>query len=127
MFLALFGSASNVIGRRDRELGGTGYYPSDIDGLYALLDAAREPDDPEIDFDYRWEDARLSPEALAEDAVKYARGGARRDVGPHRFLARVFRRVEDYQGPGFCGQVLIGAPLWIATPPPQPFTNGART
>ncbi len=47
--IALFGSASNVVGYR-AGADGEGYYPSDIMGLYTLLDVVREPQDPEIDL-----------------------------------------------------------------------------
>jgi hypothetical protein len=59
-FLALFGSASTVVGRRDRDEGGDGYYPVRYHGTYTILDAAREDGDPQIDFDYRCEDVPLS-------------------------------------------------------------------
>jgi hypothetical protein len=38
VFLALFGSASNVEGRRQRDEDTSEYYPSDMTGLYAFLD-----------------------------------------------------------------------------------------
>jgi len=37
------------------------------------------------------------------------------------FLARLFVSVEDLDlGNGTAGKVLVGAPLWVATPKPQP-------
>jgi hypothetical protein len=44
-FVALFGSASNYSGRRPKN-SDEGSIPSDIDGLYGILDATREPNDP---------------------------------------------------------------------------------
>jgi hypothetical protein len=116
VFLALFGSASNVVGYRDD--GGSGYYPSDITGLYTMLDLAREPGDPEIDFEYRWDDGHLSDDARAHTAIKFAYGSAQIPIGVHDFLARVFIEVEDYSyNDDFTGRVIVGTPLWVATPP----------
>jgi hypothetical protein len=119
VFLALFGSSSNVVGYRDEDAR-LGEMPSDITGLYTMLDLAREPNDPEIDFEYRWEDARLSDEARASTAIKFARMGARTSIGVHDFLARVFLEVENYRyDDNFTGRVVIGTPLWVATPKPS--------
>jgi hypothetical protein len=119
VFVALFGSASNVIGRRPKD-DNLDYYPSDVAGLYTLLDAARERRDLEIDLSYRWDDSTLSNAARAETAVKFAHGGATGEPRLLDFLARVFLEVEDYNFAGNAyDKVLVGAPLWIATPKPQ--------
>lgn len=119
VFLALFGSASNVVGYCAG--GGSGYYPSDITGLYTMLDAAREPDDPEIEFGHRWEDGGLDNEYRAYAAIKQARGGARSNIGVHDFLAQVFLEVSNFRyDDHFTGRVIIGTPLWVATPRPTP-------
>lgn len=124
VFLALFGSASNVVGYRD-DAASTGYYPSDITGLYTMLDLAREPADPEIDFEYRWDDGQLSDQARAHTAIKFSHGGARTDIGVHDVLARVFIEVEGYRyDDEFTGRVIVGTPLWIATPKPEPDHGG---
>jgi uncharacterized protein DUF7019 len=120
VFLALFGSSSNVVGYRDDEPR-FGEMPSDMTGLYTMLDLAREPGDPEIDLDYRWDDGQLSEDARAHAAIKFARSRARRSIGVHDFLARVFLEVEDYRyDDTFTGKVIIGTPLWVATPKPTP-------
>jgi hypothetical protein len=122
VFVALFGSASNVVGYRDP--GGTGFYPSDMAGLYTMLDLAREPSDPEIDFEYRWEDGHLSEDALAHNAIKFSLGGQPRRIGEHEFLARIFIDVEHHRyGDEFEGRVVMGAPLWVATPGPAPMPD----
>lgn len=119
VFLALFGSSSNVVGYRDDEPR-HGEIPSDITGLYTMLDLAREPNDPEIDFEYRWDDGRLSDEVRAHTAIKFAHMGARTAIGVHDFLARVFVEVENYRyDDNFTGRVIVGTPLWIATPKPS--------
>lgn len=123
VFIALFGSASNIVGWRRRDEDDVGsYYPSDVTGLYALLDAAREPDDPEIDFDFRWDDHAMSDEDRARRAVMFAREGATSPAQALEFLARVFLVVDD---DSFASEeyrrVIVGAPLWVATPRPQPF------
>jgi hypothetical protein len=119
IFVALFGSASNMGGRKE-EKDDFAYYPSDIAGLYGLLDAAREADDPNIDFHYRWEDQSLSTEGRVEAAVKFARGGATRPPRRLRFLARVFIEADSYDfGEDRFDSVVVGTPLWVSTPPPQ--------
>lgn len=121
VLLALFGSASNVVGRRggDDELGS--YCPSDVAGLYAILDAAREADDPEIDLDYRWDDHAMSAKERARMAVMFAQEGATGPSASLEFLAKVFLVVDAYRsGDETYRRVVVGAPLWIATPPPRP-------
>lgn len=119
VFLALFGSASNVVGYRAE--GGTGYCPSDMTGLYTMLDAVREPHDPQIDLDYLWDDGNLSRSTRADAAIQYAQGAAKMHIGPHEFLARVYLDVDNHRsGQHFTGQVIVGTPLWIATPRPRP-------
>lgn len=122
VFLALFGSASNVAGRRPRDEDTSDYYPSDMTGLYAYLDSIREPEDPEIDVDYRLDDLGSTQETLADLAMQHSRGGATLDIGPHEFLARVLIHHEHHRSRGgdFTGRVIVGTPIWIATPKPRP-------
>jgi hypothetical protein len=125
VMVALFGSASNVIGRR-RADEQSEFYPSDATGLYSLLDAARERDDPEVDLDYRWDDATMSNEARADTAIMFSREGATRRLGTVRFLARVFQVIDSSEfRDESVDRVIIGAPLWVATPEPRPFTCDA--
>lgn len=117
VFVALFGSTSNVVGRRGDDEHPCSIYPSDIAGLYALLDAVREADDPPIDPDFRWEDQRLTDGDRAERAVMFARDGATGAAGSLEFLARTFIKVDNYSfGGDVYHRVVVGAPLWIATP-----------
>lgn len=119
IFLALFGSASNVVGYRAG--GGVGFYPSDIMGLYTVLDLVREPDDPEIDFEFRWDDGHLDDQYRADAAIKLIRGGSHSSIGVHDFLARVFLEVDFRFEDHSTGRVIVGTPLWIATPRPTPW------
>ena len=119
VFLALFGSASNVIGYRSD--GGIGYYPSDIMGLYTMLDLVREPDDPEMDYEFRWDDGHLDAQYRAYAAVKFSHAEVCIPIGGHDFLARIFLEVSNFRyEDNFTGRVIIGTPLWIATPRPVP-------
>jgi hypothetical protein len=127
-FVALFGSATNVVGRRRANADNQGsFYPSDAAGLYALLDVIRERDDPEIDLDYRLDDHAMSDESRAERAVMFAKRGASGAARPLEFLARVYLDVQNYSfGEDVYRRVVVGAPLWIATPRPTP-TSSPRT
>lgn len=126
IFVALFGSASNVIGRRATAGADGGYYPSDIHGLYTILDAARERYDPEIDLEYRWDDAAMEASVRADTAMRFARNGARINVGLNDLLARVFLCAEEQRfDDGSSGRVIVGTPLWVATPRPRQWSSGA--
>lgn len=118
--LVLIGSASNLVGYRPKQEG-SGFHPSAISGLYALLDAIREQNDPEVMLDYRIDDLELPPTARAAAAVQLAAGGARTALGTMTFLARTMLELDQVPLAGRAhARVLIGAPLWVATPPPQP-------
>lgn len=122
--VALFGSASNYSGRRPRP-SEPGEIPSDVDGLYGLLEATREARDPVIQKDRLWDDARHSPESRADLVVRLAetrfRGFASRRLD---ILMRVFTSVDAYQWGSTCyDRVLIGAPVWAATPAPRPLSR----
>lgn len=123
-FVALYGSASNVIGRRPNKLERSEFYPSDMQGLYSLLDVVREHDDPAISLDFALDDYGLTEGARADTAIHFATHGATRSLGEHDFLARVFIDVEDHTSrSGFTGRVIVGAPIWIATLGPEMFSN----
>jgi hypothetical protein len=122
--IALFGSASNVVGHRASN-DGEGYYPSDIMGLYTLLDAVREPHDPEINVNFRTDDVAMAPAARAVTAVHLAEGGASKPLGRLDVLFRVLIDEDDVElRTGTTSRVLLGTPLWIATPAPRPVVTG---
>jgi hypothetical protein len=125
--LAFFGSASNLVGRVPGSEVDHGFYPSDMLGLYALLDSVREPNDPEIDLTHRVDDLSLGRDRLIEQALEFADGGAH--FGPRTLEFLVLRQLsadgDDLDPPvSNATRVLVGAPLWVATPKPQPAPGG---
>jgi|SRR6266536_5015021 len=97
-------------------------------GFYAILDTARERDDAGIDFEYVWADAGMAERPRAEHAMQFARGAARRGIGRHCFLSKVFCEKDDIDlGRGVTGRVIVGTPVWIATTLPQPFPGSDRS
>ena len=115
VLVALFGSASNY--RHIRPGSDRGEIPSDVDGLYGILDRTREPRDPKIDDHYLDRDIGQSPAGRADTAIRLLDQrfkGFRED----RFdvLMKRFCTVEEIGGYDL---VILGAPVWIATPLPQ--------
>ena len=121
VFVALFGSASNVVGYRAKD--GAGYYPSDMAGLYTMLDLVREPDDPEMEYEYRWEDGHYDAQYRADAAVRLAGVDACTRIGVHDFLARIFISTPR-DGSSSIERIIVGTPLWVATPRPLPYFAG---
>lgn len=118
-FVGLFGSISNFTGRKPEETE-RGWWPSDVAGLYHILDAAREQSDQ-----------RPSAEYLDEDLVSDGASGVVMAMGIFRhmakrfpaerleFLAKSFFHSHDIEILGASYEtVLIGAPIWVATPQP---------
>ena len=114
VLVALFGSASNY---RHRKPGsdGWGEIPSDVDGLYGILERTREPKDPKIDDHYLDRDIGHSPDGRADTAVRLL-GQRFKGFREGRFevLMRSFCTVEDTQGYDL---VILSAPVWVTTPP----------
>jgi hypothetical protein len=126
VFVALIGSASNWRGFRadDETLGG--FTPSDMLGLYGLVDAVREPDDPEIGLRERMDELDFERGRKLRQAIDFVRKGAR-PFGPQRlsFLAHRMMSEENYRIDDVTyDRVLVAAPLWIATPAPTPSPRG---
>jgi hypothetical protein len=117
VFVALFGSASNYIGRKP--LGDTlAEIPSDIDGLYGILDRTREPGDPEINHDYLDRDLGHSPSSRAEAAEELLNGSRFSGFRTDHFdvLIRSFcvdETIDPYD------RVILGTPISVATPLPS--------
>jgi hypothetical protein len=125
VFLALFGSASNLVGYRRNDEALRGFHPSDMAGLYALLDSVREPGDPEIDLRYRIDDHTLDRSAIVAESIDFARGGACFEPRRLELLARVLVSEDEYaRHEDRFDQVIVAAPLWIRTPLPQPSPDG---
>jgi len=98
--------------------------PSDVDGLYGILDRTREPEDPAISNEYLDRDVGYAPSGRADTAIRL--------LGSSRFTG--FRQGRfDLLAQSFCldesselyDLVVIGSPVWVATPPPGPTTSSA--
>jgi hypothetical protein len=120
VLIALFGSASNYVGRRPRD-DGVNEIPSDVDGLYGILDRTREQADPRIAEHFLDRDPGHTSEGRVDIALGLARdrfrGFERRRLD---LLMRIFYCVDHYSaGRVHYDRVLIGAPVWAATPMPR--------
>lgn len=122
-FVALIGSASNFLGRNSAEP--SGWCPSDLDGLYEILDSALEARDPALDPWYLSEDARHDDVGRVEAALTIGREVIKRGT-PRRLevLARPHYQLHDVtvEDKHF-SHVIIGAPIWAATPQPRPLSR----
>lgn len=121
MLVALFGSASNYTGRKSLD-DGLAEIPSDVDGLYGILERTREPGEPEIDDHYLDRDIGHSPSSRADTAIKLLRdcfSGFRTEYCD--VLIKTFCIVNEGTKP--YGRVILGAPVWVATPEPKPMTD----
>jgi hypothetical protein len=113
IFVALFGSAANYEGRKPvpDELP---EIPSDIDGLYGILNRVREPADPEIDDHYLDRDIAYDQDVRAQEAVGLL-NGSRFEGGREGLFTVLIKRfiysenIEPYNA------VIVGSPVWIAT------------
>lgn len=124
VLVALFGSASNYMWMRPAN-NDHNEIPSDVDGLYGLLNAASELSDPQIEEHFLEWDPRHDDRSRADLVVGVLRDqyerfrGCRLDV-----LARVFHCIDDYSYGGLhYDRVLIGSPVWAATPGPSPLRS----
>jgi hypothetical protein len=127
VFVGLLGSAANLTGYQGPPEGERGFHPSDMAGLYSLIEAVRETDDPEVDLEYRIDDHSLEREAVLELAMDFTASGARGCPVRLEFLARQLLGGDGYHGRhGEFDRVMIGAPLWAATPRPVPEPIGMR-
>lgn len=119
--IALFGSVGNYLGRRP-EPEQPGWTPSDAAGLYAILDATREPTDSSVKADYLWDDGAMTMVTRYDVARRFNEQMADRfPAEPAAFLARAysFEHDVDLRDCRY-DTVLLGAPVWIATPHPTP-------
>ncbi len=123
VFIALFGSASNYTGRRPKD-DGLAESPSDVAGLYEILDRTSERRDPVLDRDYV-EDSGDVDERDRIDLVIRIRDDRFKGYKEERLniLMEVFYRLDDYTYGEHYDRILIGAPVWAATPLPKPFTT----
>jgi hypothetical protein len=120
IFMMLVGSISNYIGRSP-EPPGRGWFPSDLYGLYDILDNALERTDDEVTREAWVDDHDL------DDAARF--GVAIRVAGhmSQRFPARrleVLAQVHHHQQSAVVRNkrfrsLVLGAPIWIVTPSPS--------
>jgi len=117
VLVALFGSASNYRGRKPIS-DGLAEIPSDVDGLYGILERTREPKDPKIRYDYLDHDIGHSPNSRADTAIRLL-GERFTGFREGRFdlLIQSFCIDEDTDAYDL---VILGAPVWVATPEPLP-------
>ena len=120
VLVALFGRAFNYTWMRPPD-NDRGEIPSDVDGLYGLLNATREPSDPQIEEHFLERDPGHNDHSRADLIVRLLHDRyegfveRRLDV-----LAKVFHSVDDYSyGGSHYERVIIGSPVWAATPLPK--------
>lgn len=113
IYLGLFGSVSNYRFRKS-VVDDLGDIPSDVDGLYGILDRAREEGDPEIEDYFLDRDIGQSPEGRVDTALRLLNGDrfAVRHSGRFDVLFKsfVFQPTTDPEG-----FVILGAPVWVAS------------
>jgi hypothetical protein len=117
VLVALFGSASNYRGRKPIS-DQLAEIPSDVDGLYGILDRTREPGDPEIRSDFLDRDIGHSPGSRTDTAVRLLNGSRFTRFHEDHFdvLIRVFCTDESTEPYDL---VILGAPVWVATRSPR--------
>jgi hypothetical protein len=127
--VALFGSIGNYVGHAPSGALG-GFFPSDMDGLFAIIEGGLEKSDPRVDS--QWlsdENARYDDLGRIETATRLAGQAAKNDKGPTKrlqFLAKVHYHLHNTElqyNP--YKHVVIGAAVWAATPPRRPFGTRA--
>jgi hypothetical protein len=88
-------------------------------GICDLLDLVREPEDPPVDEDLRWDEGGISTDGRVSAIFTLANGGAVKRIGPHEVLAKLFFDRDDVSHDNFAGRVIVGTPLWVATARPM--------
>lgn len=116
VLVTLFGSASNYMGRKpvSDELA---EIPSDVDGLYGILERTREPGDPLIENWRLDDDFGNSPTSRAEAAMRTVGERFKGFREEHLDVLMVYFCGGGAVGP--YGRVIVGAPIWVATPEPR--------
>jgi hypothetical protein len=124
VLIALFGSESNYTWKRPVD-DNDGNIPSDVDGLYGLLNATREPLDPTIAGHYLERDPGHNDYSRADLVVRLLHDRYKDVTAGHLdVLAKVFHCVDDFScGNSHYDRVLIGSPVWAATPAPSPLIS----
>lgn len=132
VFLGLFGSEANL-NILEKTYSNTGRTPSDADGLYAILQATREPEEVQVDsaiLSRRYEVGMPDQErAQSAFSILYPLvepfPSRPLDVllEPHVVLedVRLHMHRNSLQGHGIFDLVIIGAAVWAGTPAPRNF------
>ena len=100
---------------------GSAEIPSDVDGLYGILERTRELADPQIDHYELDRDLGHTPDSRADTAVsllgqRFMGFEQRRlDVLMQRFC--IAENIKPYD------LVILGAPVWVATLEPGPMNT----
>ena len=121
VLVALFGSMSNYEHIRP-VADEVGEIPSDVAGLYAILDRVLEPSDNEIHKMRIDEEFQFGKHERAEEIVRLL-DGPRHGVFPKERFDVLFQSffVEEQISP--YDHVFVGSPIFIATPLPGSFSG----
>lgn len=117
-FVVLVGSVSNYIGHKREKTGVGGWFPSEIRGLYGILDSTLEDSDESLDSHYLTEDSELDDARLEVAYDLFGRNPDKSSPVKHLdFFARVHYRETDctFRKEHY-DTVLLGAPIWVAAP-----------
>jgi len=123
VFIALFGSITNVRGWRATDDLEADVFPSDAAGLYEILDSTMEPQDAPIIKHYIKDGRGLDAIGRfnAAHAIAFRHDQPLRYSGDFEFLAVRHDLVFDATLNGQHYDVaLLGAPIWIRSPQPIP-------
>ncbi|MER7246179.1 hypothetical protein [Kribbella sp. NPDC000426] len=127
VFLGLFGSATNFLGIAQDEYRG-GWMPSEVEGLYQILDDTSEPGDPEVSTEFIHWDQDLDSESRIHSAVTLYQTASAHGGGAVELLFKPYLTAHDvdlsfhglrsHDKSGRYGLVMLGAPIWVSTPLP---------
>lgn len=106
---------------------GSGWWPSDIAGLYHILEAAREQIDPQPSASYLKREAHSGDSSTYATAMIICRHIAKRfPVERLEFVAKAFHHVHGVEIAGATyDTILVGTPIWVATPQPRAMEDAA--
>jgi hypothetical protein len=123
VFVALFGSITNVRGWRRTDVLQADVSPSDADGLYEILASTLEPKDAPIIGSYLMDERELTAEDRfnSAHAIAFRHNEPLRYSGEFEFLAVNHGLTHNISlGHRHYDVAVLGAPIWVRTPPPVP-------
>jgi hypothetical protein len=127
VFVVLLGSITNVTGWRGGDRLQIDRFPSDAAGMYEILMATLEPGEATVDPNYlEWDqearDAILSFEAAHR--LAYRDDTSLKHPRVFQFLAVSHHYEVDVDiNHIHYDAALLGAPVWAASPPPEPIAS----